>query len=325
MQVDANKIGDMQVGANKIGDMQADVNKYSGVTVAMNSCYDGNGAINPDAVRQLTRFLIDKGVRGLYVGGSTGEGVLQTVEERKIVLEAVVAEARGEATLIAHVGAITTDESVELAVHAGEAGVDAISSIAPFYFSYSEEAVKRHWLEMMDAVELPFIIYNFPGTTGFQVTGKLLKELLAHERLLGMKTTSLSVFELQQFKAVGGDSFLVFNGPDHQYLAGRVMGACGGIGGTYNVMPELFLKIEREYTSGNIAEAQKWQFAVNEIIADFHRFGGSLGAIKEIIRLRGIDCGKPRRPIPAISGDLYPRMLELHEKIESYVEQCSNR
>jgi N-acetylneuraminate lyase len=297
---------------------------YHGVFVALCSCYDDKGNINPDAVRRLVRYYMEKNVNGLYVGGSTGEGVLQTVEERKLVLEAACAEAKGEIAIIAHVGAITTKDSVELAAHAGASGADAISSIAPFYFNYREQDVKQYWLDIMEAGKLPFIIYNFPASTGFQVTGSLLKEMLAYDLLFGIKNTSLNVHDLQQFKAIGGPEFLVFNGPDQQYLAGRMMGASGGIGSTYGAMPELYLKMESEFRNGRNEEAQYWQYAVNEIIPQLHKVG-ALAAIKAIIRLRsGIDCGSPRSPLPSITQETYPAVVKLAETIERFAEQAKN-
>ena len=293
--------------------------RLSGVYVAMNSCYDRQGRIDSEAAAALTRWLIDKGVHGLYVGGGTGEGMLQSTAEREQMLEAVIGEAKGEVVVIAHVGAITTEDSVALAEHAEAAGADAISSIPPFYYAYSEQAVKQHWLAMMNRVELPFIIYNIPASTGFTMTTSFLRELCAHERLIGMKTTSFSTYELEQFKAVGGDDFVIFNGPDQQYLAGRVMGASGGIGGTYGVMPELFLAIEQAYRSGDILAAQQAQVVVNRFITEMRELG-LFGAIKQLIRLRGIDCGAPRLPLPPLAEQHMPRVHRLHEQIMEQVE-----
>ncbi|SDD90584.1 N-acetylneuraminate lyase [Paenibacillus sp. UNCCL117] len=293
---------------------------FSGVIVAMNSCYDSKGRVNPEAVRELTRWLIGSGIGGLYIGGGTGEGMLQTAEERELVLEAVVAETGGAIPVIAHVGAITTEDSVRLAAHAEEAGADAISAVPPFYYAYSEEAVKRHWFAMMEAAKLPFLIYNVPAATGFTMTTAFLKELCAHPQLAGIKTTSFSTYELQQFKAAGGPSFMVFNGPDQQYLAGRVMGASGGIGGTYGAMPELFLRIEQAYLSSDIAEAQRWQFVVNEFITEIRAYG-LFGTIKELVRLRGIDCGEPRAPLAPLSEQGKSQVRRLYERMIAEIER----
>jgi len=297
--------------------------KFSGVHVAMNSCYDEFGEIDEAAVKRLTRFLIDKGVQGVYVGGGTGEGLLQTVEERKRVLEAVAGENGGRMTVTAHTGAMTTKDSAELARHAERAGADAISSVPPFYYAYTEQAVKDYWLEAMNGADLPFLIYHIPGATGFQVTPRLVRDLreAAPDRLVGMKVTVFSTYELQQFKASGGDEFIVMNGPDQQYLAGRVMGADGGIGGTYGVMPELFLRIESHIRQGRLLDAQRWQFRVNGIITDMRELG-LFGAIKQLIRLRGIECGEPRRPLPSLPASKSGEAARMYETIMRYVAEA---
>lgn len=295
-----------------------DATAFHGVYPAMVSCYDGNGNISEEAVIQLTRFFISAGINGIYVGGSTGEGLLQSVEERKSVLEAVVRENNGRVQIIAHIGAMTTEASVELAVHAEAVGVDAISAVPPFYYRFSDRAVKNHWRAIFQAVSLPFIIYHIPSTTGFNLTEKLFKEMLSYPNVAGLKVSTHSSHELQKFKAWGGSDFLVFNGPDGQYLAGRVMGACGGIGATYGAMPELFLRIERCYVNNDMAGAQLWQYRVNEIIADILKLP-LYAAIKEIIRLRGVDCGKPRLPLEPLTEEEAWRAAAIKEKIMSFI------
>lgn len=295
--------------------------KFQGVHVAMNSCYDSKGRINPEAARKLTRFLADRGVNGIYVGGGTGEGILQTVAERKLMLEAVAAEAKGQLTIMAHIGAATTADSIVLAEHAAHIGVDAISAIPPFFFAYSEEAVRNHWLSIMNSTDLPFIIYHIPSSSGFNMSFGLFEQLLEHENMFGIKVTVPSTFDLQQFKAIGGRDFIVFNGPDQQFLSGRIMGADAGIGGTYGIMPELFLEIDRFFREGNIQQAQKWQFIVNDIIKAMQTIG-LFGAIKSLIRMRGIDCGAPRLPLPAVSAEDQPAVEKLFNKIMEAIKDA---
>ncbi|THF77318.1 dihydrodipicolinate synthase family protein [Cohnella fermenti] len=296
--------------------------KFKGVIVAMNSCYDAEGRVSPAAVKKLTRFLIDKGVNGLYVGGSTGEGLLQSVEERKLVLEAAIEASAGEVPIIAHVGALSTQDGIELAVHAEKAGAAALSAVAPFYYGYSEEAVGRHWSAIADSADLPFIIYHIPATTGFSLTKGLLKQLLANPKFIGIKTTTASTYELQQFKAMGGESFLMFNGPDEQYLAGRIMGADAGIGGTYGAMPELFVQLEKQYSAGRIEAARQVQFRINDIITDMLAVP-IYAALKELVRRRGVDCGDVRAPLPKLSAAHAEQIDALHAKIELAVRELA--
>lgn len=300
---------------------------YKGVIAAMNSCYDENGEVSTARVKKLARFIIERGVNGLYVCGSTGEGVLQSVDERKQILEAVLEETDGAATVIAQIGAMSTKDSVTLARHAASAGADAISAIPPFYYGYSDAAVRKHWLAMIEQVELPFIIYHIPSTTGFHLSGDLLREMVQHPQVIGVKCSSASTFELQQFKAIGGADFLVFNGPDEQFLAGRVMGADAGIGGTYGVMPELFVSLERLYQAGKLREAQQVQFQINEIIAALLALPIH-SALKELLRLRGIDCGTVREPLDQVQSSqaaavraVFDMMMAAIEHVERKDEQ----
>ncbi|MFD2332402.1 dihydrodipicolinate synthase family protein [Cohnella sp. GCM10020058] len=291
------------------------INAFAGVYVAMYSAYDGQGNVNSDRVRRLARHYVGTGVKGLYVGGSSGEGMLQTEAERKQVLEAVIEEVKGELTVIVHVGANATRESEALCRHAEEVGADAVSAVPSIYYRLSEKAVETHWQRMIDSTSLPFIIYNIPQTTGFSLTPLLLGRMAEQERVIGVKMSGESAFELQQFKATGGDNFLVFNGPDEQYLAGRIMGADGGIGGTYGVMPELFVELDRLYRHGELAEAQALQFEINGIIKRLLGYPSLYGACKHLLGLRGVETGAPRLPLLPIDPEQREALAALNRDI----------
>lgn len=295
--------------------------RLTGVIAAMNACYDDQGEIDSGRIRCLTRYLIERGVNGLYVGGSTGEGLIQNVMERKQVLEAVVAENEGQMTIIAHIGAINTRDTVELAQHAEQIGVDAISAIPPFYYPQNERMVQVHWNTVMDSTDLPFIIYNIPATTGFHLSTSLFEEMLQHPKMAGIKMTTASTYELQRFRAIAGPDLIIYNGPDEQYLAGRMMGASAGIGGTYGVMPELFLHIERHYCAGNVDEAQRMQFLVNEIITRLLALPLQ-SALKNVLKLRGVDCGDVRRPLQSVQQTQLDQIQEIYKLIMEAIESC---
>lgn len=298
------------------------LDKFKGVIIAMYACYDHQGEVDLQAVRRLARHYASTGVKGLYVGGSSGEGMLQSVAERKLVLEAVMEEVGKELTVIAHVGAPSTRDSVELSVHAEAVGADAISAVPSIYYRLSPQSVERHWQAMIDSTSLPFIIYHIPQTTGFHLSTALLAKMAAQDKVIGVKISSESTFELQQFKAAGGESFLVFNGPDEQFVAGLSIGADGGIGGTYGVMPELFLKIEQCFREGSMAEALDWQNKVNEIITQLLALPSLYGGCKAILKLRGLDCGEPRLPLLPIPESDMDRVVKLNDLILRYVEQA---
>lgn len=281
-----------------------DTTKYAGVIPAFYACYDKEGAISPEGVRALTRCLIGKGVKGLYVGGSSGECIYQSVPERKLVLENVMAEAKGKVTVIAHVACNNTADSRELAAHAQAQGVDAIAAIPPIYFHLPEHAIAAYWNDISAAApETDFIIYNIPQLAGVALSVSLLREMLKNPRVIGVKNSSMPVQDIQMWKDEGA---IVFNGPDEQFVSGLAAGAVGGIGGTYAVMPELYIKARELFLAGRTEEAREIQNECCRVIYKMCSAHGNLYAVmKEILRRNGgPDCGGVRAPLPNLAdGD----------------------
>ena len=274
-----------------------DLTKYHGIFPAFYACYDAEGKVNVDAVRQLTRWFIDKGVQGLYVGGSSGECIYQSVAERKLVLENVMAEAKGKLVVIAHVACNNTADSQELAAHAESLGVDAIAAIPPIYFKLPPHAIAKYWNDMSAAApNTDFIIYNIPQLAGVSLSVPLLQEMLKNPRVIGVKNSSMPVQDIQMWKDEGA---IVFNGPDEQLISGLVMGAVGGIGGTYGAMPELYVKLYACVKAGELATALDIQNDCCRIIYKMCSTKGNMyGVIKEILRRNGgPDCGSVRAPL----------------------------
>ena len=305
-----------------------DITKYQGVIPAFFACYDENGAISTEGVKALARHLISKGVKGVYVGGSSGECIYQHVDERKQVLEAVLEEAKGkQLTVIAHVGCNNTADSVELAAHAQQAGADAIASIPPIYFHLPEHAIAEYWNAMSAAApELDFVIYNIPQLAGTALSMNLLKEMLKNPRVIAVKNSSMPVQDIQMFKAEGirqrgENGFVVFNGPDEQFVAGRAIGADGGIGGTYAVMPELYVKMDQLIRENNIADAEELQYKADAIIYKMCEAKGNLYAVmKEILkRMYGLELGSVRRPLPSLAPEDEAVVAEAQKMIEDAI------
>ena len=296
-----------------------DITKFQGIIPAFYACYDKEGNISPEAVRELTRWFIQKGVKGLYVGGSSGECIYQGKEERKLVLENVMAEAKGKLTIIAHVACNNTADSQELAAHAESLGVDAIASIPPIYFHLPSYAIAKYWNDISAAApNTDFVIYNIPQLAGVSLTVPLLKKMLENPRCIGVKNSSMPTQDIQMWRDEGA---IVFNGPDEQLISGLVMGATGGIGGTYGVMPELYLELYRCVKSGDLTKALDIQNDCCRIIYKMCSAHGNMYAvIKEILRkLGGPDCGSVRAPLAELVEDDAPIVDESVAMIQAAV------
>lgn len=280
--------------------------KYKGVIPAFYACYDDEGEISAERVRLLADYFVKKGVKGLYVNGSSGECIYQSVEDRKKVLEAVMEVAKGKLTIINHVACNNLKDSIELAKHSQEFGVDAIAAIPPIYFRLPEYSIADYWNKISDAAEnTDFIIYNIPQLAGVALTPSLLKEMLKNPKVVGVKNSSMPVQDIETFKSIAEKDIIVFNGPDEQYLGGRMMGAEGGIGGTYGAMPELFIKLERLIKNKELEKAFELQKSINSIIGKLVSGHGHMYAmIKEVLRIKeNINIGEVREPLSNLTDE----------------------
>ena len=288
--------------------------KYYGVIPAFYACYDEEGNVSPNRVRQLTRYFINAGVKGTYVCGSSGECIYQSKEERKLVLENVMDEAKGRLTVIAHVACNNTADSMELAAHAEKLGVDAIASIPPIYFRLPEYGIA--------APNTDFIIYNIPQLAGVALTPSLFREMRKNPRVIGVKNSSMPVQDIQLFKSEGGDDCVIFNGPDEQFISGRLMGAQGAIGGTYGVMPQLFLKADACLKAGDWKTARNIQYDIDQIIYSMCACKGNMYAvIKELLRRKGLDIGSVRLPLTPLMPEDMPQV----DTCERLIKEAVNK
>lgn len=296
------------------------LDKYRGVIPAFYACYDEAGEISPQGVQALTKYFVEKGVKGVYVNGSSGECIYQSVEDRKTVLENVMKAAEGKLTVIAHVACNNTKDSQVLAAHAESLGVDAIAAIPPIYFRLPEFAIAKYWNDISAAApNTDFIIYNIPQLAGVALTMGLFAEMRKNPRVIGVKNSSMPVQDIQMFKQEAGEDYIVFNGPDEQFVSGRVIGAEGGIGGTYGAMPELFLKLDEFIRADKMKEARSLQYDINSIIYKMCSAHGNMyGVIKEILRINeNIDLGGVRKPLPEMVEADLPIAKEAAEMIKA--------
>lgn len=285
------------------------LDKYKGVIPAFYACYDEDGNISPQRVQDLTTYFVEKKVKGLYVNGSSGECIYQSVEDRKIVLENVMKVAKGKLTIINHVACNNTKDSCELARHAESLGVDAIAAIPPIYFHLPEHAIAAYWNDISAAApHTDFVIYNIPQLAGVALTMGLFETMRKNPQVIGVKNSSMPVQDIQMFKQAAGEDYIIFNGPDEQFISGRVIGAEGGIGGTYGAMPDLFLKLDEYVKEGKMTEAQKLQYTVNEIIYQLCSAHGNMyGVIKEVLHINeGLELGSVRAPLAALTKEDQP-------------------
>ncbi len=276
-----------------------DIRDFKGVIPAVLTVFDKNEEIDEKGMREVISYLIDKGVDGLYLTGSTGEGFTMSSEERKRVVEIVIDENKGRVPVVVHVGAIGTKLSIDLAKHAEMVGADGISSVPPFYWKFNENQIVKYYTEIANACSLPMIVYNVPlaGLLGMNA----IKRLAAIENVKGIKYTALSHYEITQIKDEVGEDFLVYSGADEMAVSGLLAGSDGIIGSFYNIMPELFINIKNAVDNKEIDEATRLQRQAIEIIMYCLQLPSFYAGMKAILRFRGINAGYCRSPFENLS------------------------
>ncbi len=282
--------------------------KLEGVVSALVTPFDENDNIREDSIRRIINYNLKNGVSGFYACGSTGESLLLTLDERKKVLEIVKDEVKDRAFIIANIGCMGTKFSIELAKHAEETGVDAVSSFPPIYYKFSFDEIKQYYFDIADSVNVPLIIYYIPSFTNVEMSLENFSELLEHKNIMGVKFTSMNLFMLERIKALSNKT--VFNGFDEVFLGGLSLGADGMIGSTCNIVPAIIRAIYDSFKSKEMEKAYIYQQKLNEVINDIKDFG-IIPATKAILSLIGIECGKPRKPFKALGEEEIARLSSL--------------
>ena len=283
-----------------------------GIYPALPTPMNGDGAVNYAALKELVDFVIGQGVDGVYIGGSTAESFLLTEDERKKIAETVLAHAAGRVKAIVHTGAGGTDAALRLSKHAKANGADAISSVPPIYFKYTTDEVIAYYLELIEASDMPLVVYNIPAFTGINMTQGPIAELFKHPRVVALKHTNTNMYELERVLA-HNPSLIALNGYDEAFLSGLSMGASGMIGSTVNFMARKFIALRDAFQAGRNDEAFRLQREANEIIETLVEVG-VFNAVKYALTLRGIDCGNCRGPFKPLTDEGKARVKAILEK-----------
>jgi N-acetylneuraminate lyase len=237
-------------------------------------------------------------VEGVYVCGQTGEGLLLTLDDRRKAAEVAVRNSPAGKAVVVHVGAARTADAVELARHAARVGAHAVSSLPPAA-SFSFPEVRTYYRAIAAAAGLPVLVYYFPDFSRSVTSLDQIFELCSIPNVVGLKYTDFDLYRLSLISRAG---HVIFNGRDEVLAPGILMGAGGGIGSFYNLVPELFVDIWQHASEGRYRQAREAQDRVNELIAIVLQYP-MIPALKAILAWSGIDCGPAVAPRRRLTPD----------------------
>lgn len=273
-----------------------------GVSPAMATPLLADGyTVNTAVIPQLVNFLLDAGVKGLFVGGTTGEGILLDVAERIRLHEATLAAANGRVPVMIHAGTNRTDSTLALVRHAAQIGADAIAVVPPTYYGMHDDSLFDYYQLIAEAIpDIPLFLYDIPHLAVNGISPALLRRLSeAVPSVAGVKTSRRNAAEVRQVIDAAPDYLIVLAGSERIALGSLAMGAVGLITGLSTAVPEIFVDLTAAFAQGDTGKARQYHQRLNEML-DLLPNGARIGAIKQILAERGVDVGTavPPRPTP---------------------------
>ena len=302
------------------------MDKIQGFISAPFTPMNDDRSVNLDKIPAFADFYVRYGVDGAFICGTSGEGFLLSLEERKKVAEKWVEASPADFKPIIHVGGPGVNDCKILAEHAREIGAYGLGTIAPVFFKPArvEELVEYCAALASAAPDLPFYFYHMPGYTGVSLSMVDFLEQ-SYERipnLAGIKYTHENLYEFNQCMLVRNGHYDMLHGQDETFLAGLVLGATGGVGGTYNHMMGTYIEIKAAFEKGDLETARKLQARSQAFINVLIRYRGNVIAGKRIMKFLGLDLGPNRIPIQNITPEEETKMKADLEEI-GFFEYCN--
>jgi 4-hydroxy-tetrahydrodipicolinate synthase len=289
--------------------------KFFGVYAAMLTPFGDSGNLSTRGIEALCDYLINSGVHGLFVLGTTGEGLLLSREERMQAAETIVKTVAGRIPVIIHTGALSTKETTDLTVHARAVKADGAGIITPAFYRVSDTAIFKHYTAVAQEVkDFPLFIYNLPAFTNNNVSPELLLKISSTAKnIVGIKYSSSNFQLFEDYRAMMGKDFKIFMGEDSSILKSLLAGGDGCVSGNASIYPELITDIYNLFIQNKIEEAAGKQIELDSFVK-IHKSGSVLDHFKTILRLRGLNVGRVRSPLPLTSNE---EALEIQNKLSA--------
>ncbi|MDI6812035.1 MAG: 4-hydroxy-tetrahydrodipicolinate synthase [Desulfitobacteriaceae bacterium] len=271
--------------------------ELKGVIPAVLTPYDADHHIDTQALKAYVDFLINHGVHGLFAAGTNGEGMLLSAKEKKTLIETITKQAAGRIPVIAHTGAMNSEETLELTRFAQEVGASGAAIVTPWYFAHDEESLYRHYgLAAQACPDFPIFIYNLPGNAKNDMKPGLVKRLRENfANIIGIKDSSKDLNRLCEYINLMGKDFTVIVGTDSLVVPALLMGAVGVVSAVADVYPEVMIKMYNAFVSGNLEEAVRLQYVVINL-RDALKTGPYVTPYKVALQMRGVNVSGYKPP-----------------------------
>ena len=282
---------------------------FKGSLVALITPMREDGAVDEKAYASFVDWQIKEGTHGVVPVGTTGESPTLSHAEHKRVVEIAVEVAKGRIPVIAGAGSNSTEEAIDLAKHAKEAGADAILVVTPYYNKPTQEGMFLHFTAIADAVDIPMIIYNIPPRSVVDMSVETMARLAKHKNIIGVKDATANLTRPLHTRRACGTEFCQLSGEDHTAIAFNAAGGVGCISVSANVAPRLCSEMQTAWMEGRVADAMAIQHRLTPL-HDAMFAETSPGPVKYAASLLGKTSERCRLP-------LAPLMAPTREKVRA--------
>jgi N-acetylneuraminate lyase len=296
-----------------------DIQKITGLIAAPFTPMNEDGSLNHEIIPDYAAKLKNDKLSGVFICGTTGEGMLMTPEERMEVAEKWIPEQTDEFKVLVHVGTTSSKQSQKLALHAENNGAYAIGAMGPLFLPPSgvDELVGFCADVAAGAPSLPFYYYHIPSVSGVRIS---MSEFIqkAKERipnLAGIKFTDNNFMDMQQCLELDNGKWDILHGYDELLMAGLAFGAKGAVGSTYNFMAPLYYGIIKDFEKGDLDAAREKQALSIKVVNVLNKYGGAIATGKALMKQTGVDCGPCRLPMKNMKENEYKNFVNEIERI----------
>lgn len=289
--------------------------EVKGVVPPLITPLDVEEKLDTKALRNLIEYVIDGGVHGIFILGSTGEFYGLNYADKVKVVEVTMEQVNGRVPVYVGASAITTNDCVQLTHMAKQCGADAVTVLTPMFITPTEQELYDHFRTIAAAEDIPIILYNNPDRTGVNMSAGLIEKLAAVTNIVGAKDTSGDMTLTSEYiRRTRGKGFSIMAGRDTMILATLVYGGTGCVAGTANVVPKIVVEIYDKYMAGDLAGALDAQYRLS-LFRNAYSLGSFPVVPKDALNLMGIDVGHPIKPIQHVSDANKEKIKEILVKI----------
>ena len=276
------------------------LSNYTGIIPALITPFDKKGNYDAKCTKEIIDWLTSMNIGGFYITGHTGQGPILDTEERMEVVESVCELTNGRVPVAAHIAAVSSKHSAEMAAHAKKAGCMAVSAVPSYHYKLNLEEMYTYYSEIAEASDLPLIIYAQTAT--YTPSVEMFQKLSKIQNVEGLKYTGTDHYMMGRIKESLGKDFMLYSGCDEMLLSGLISGADAAIGSTYNIMPDLYMRAVENLKKGNFETAQKELLTANAILEKMFQYG-TIASIRAAFEFMGINAGLSPRPFADLTKD----------------------